>query len=503
MSKLIGKASGLRLHSGAVHNRNVCFDDGRSHDVGFTHDNREYGVLMSRTITFLILLATACFVSRVSAAGSPNIVMIISDDQAWNDYSFMGHDSIATPHLDRLASRSALFPRGYVPTALCRPSLVTLATGLYASQHGVTGNDPARPASEDSEEYNQARAALIARIDQFPTVPKLLGEIGYRSHQSGKWWEGNFRRGGFTEGMTRGFPEPGGRHGDDGLKIGREGLAPVLDFIDSSAKEQTPFFVWYAPFLPHSPHNPPERLLKKYQTRDRPAKLARYYAMCEWFDETCGTLVDHLDQKGLSENTLIVYVTDNGWIQRTEMTEVSEDWNSPFAPRSKQSPNEGGVRTPIMLCWPGRIVPEVRPEIVSSIDLVPTMLAAVAVEPPHALPGKNLLPVLAGQRPLDRDAIFGESFAHDVADVNNPQATLLYRWVIQGRWKLILTYDGEVPRLKSVHAHVERQPQLFDLLADPHEQENLAAGHPELLEELAGKIASWWPADQRKAQTSL
>ena len=305
--------------------------------------------------------------------------MIISDDQAWYDYSFMGHDSIETPHLDRLASRSALFPRGYVPTALCRPSLVTLATGLYASQHGVTGNDPARPASEDAVEYNQARAALIAKIDQFPTVPKLLGEIGYRSYQSGKWWEGNFRRGGFTEGMTRGFPEPGGRHGDDGLKIGREGMAPVLNFIDSSAKEQTPFFVWYAPFLPHSPHNPPERLLKKYQARDRPTKLAQYYAMCEWFDETCGTLIDHLDKSGLSENTLIVYVTDNGWIQRTEMTQVSDDWKSPFAPRSKQSPNEGGVRTPIMLCWPGRIEPEVRPEIVSSIDLVPTMLAAVAV----------------------------------------------------------------------------------------------------------------------------
>ncbi|HIM31686.1 MAG TPA: sulfatase, partial [Planctomycetes bacterium] len=154
--------------------------------------------------------------------------MIISDDQAWTDYGFMGHDDIATPHLDRLAKQSVVFRRGYVPTALCRPSLMTLVTGHYARVHGVTGNDPSpKYAKRDSELYNQRRGQLIAKIERFDTLPELLGERGYLSHQSGKWWEGNFSHGGFTHGMTRGYPQRGGRHGDDGLKIGRDGIQPI------------------------------------------------------------------------------------------------------------------------------------------------------------------------------------------------------------------------------------------------------------------------------------
>ena len=95
--------------------------------------------------------------------------------------------------------------------------------------------------------------------------------------QSGKWWEGSYQRGGFTEGMTRGYPEKGGRHGDDGLGIGRNGMEPVLDFIDRSVADEKPFFVWYAPFLPHTPHNPPGRLFEKYQGKGVPDRIALTY----------------------------------------------------------------------------------------------------------------------------------------------------------------------------------------------------------------------------------
>ena len=457
---------------------------------------------MPQTFRSLMLVLAACPVTAAPAARPPNIVLIISDDQAWTDYGFMGHPTIQTPHLDRLASRGALFRRGYVPTALCRPSLATLATGLYAFQHGITGNDPARPASASISQFRQLRADLIARIDDVPTVPRLLSQAGYRSHQSGKWWEGSFRRGGFTDGMTRGFPEPGGRHGDDGLEIGRIGLSPVLDFIDESVAKQRPFFVWYAPFLPHTPHDPPDRLLEKYSEPERPPELARYYAMCEWFDETCGELLDHIRGRSLSDNTLIIYVTDNGWIQRTPRTPVPDGWRTQFAPRSKQSPNEGGVRTPVILCWPGRIVPGVQPEVVSSIDLVPTILAAAGVSSPTELPGVNLLSLLSATQTLHRDAIYGEGFAHDIIDPDNPQDSLLYRWVIRGRWKLILTYDGKVSRYRAVHQCRERGPQLFDVLADPHEESNVAAEHPQVVAQLAAKIAAWWTVDERNVQTT-
>jgi arylsulfatase A-like enzyme len=457
-----------------------------------------------------------CVAAFAAAAETspPNIVFIISDDHAWTDYGFMGHPQIETPNLDKLAARSALFTRGYVPTALCRPALATFATGLYAHQHKISGNDPAllpamatkgggqgktkgkAKAAGEPEEYSALREKLISHIDRQPTIAKLLGERGYLSHQSGKWWEGSYQRGGFTHGMTRGFPKPGGRHGDDGLAIGREGMAPVFDFIDRAVAEQKPFFVWYAPFLPHTPHTPPPQLFEKYKRKGvRSDFVANYYAMVEWFDQTCGQLIDRIEAKGLTRNTLFVYIGDNGWIQ-------SED-SAGFAPRSKQSANEGGIRQPTLFSWPGVIQPGNRGEqLCSSIDIVPTALAAAAANIPKSLPGYNLLPVLKSGQPTPRDIVLGETFAHDVANIDKPEDSLVYRWVIQGKWKLLLTYDGAVsPRYASANPRTEMRPQLFDLLADPHENNNLAAKNPELVKTLGDRLQQWWPVKERQVLT--
>ena len=408
----------------------------------------------------------------------------------------MGHPDIMSPHLDDLAKQSVVFRRGYVPTALCRPSLMTLATGHFAHRHGVTGNDPSpKYAAGQPELYRKRRAQLISYIDRFDSLPKLLAEQGYLSHQSGKWWEGSFKHGGFTHGMTRGFPEKGGRHGDDGLKIGRAGMKPIEEFVDMAVAKKKPFFLWYAPFLPHTPHNPPQRLFEKYQKEGRPASIARYYAMCDWFDETCGQLIGHLDKTGVRDNTLIVFVTDNGWIQNPQ--------GRGYAPRSKQTPYEGGIRTPIMFSWPKSIKPAKRTELVSSIDIVPTILAAAGSRIPKDLPGLNLLSNLQQDQKIERQAIFGESFAHDIADIDNPQKSLLFRWCIEGRWKLLLTYDGEVNRYKSTHPRTEKRPQLFDLREDPHEKSNVAADHPEVVSQLAKKIAEWYPTPERKVLTTF
>ncbi len=429
----------------------------------------------------------------------PNVVYIISDDQAWTDFGFMGHAAIQTPSLDRLASQSARFTRGYVPTALCRPSLMTLITGLYAHQHGTTGNDPS-PADAGRFDradpvYLQLCNELIGNIDAHATLPKLLAQRGYVSFQSGKWWEGNYRRGGFTDGMTHGDPSRGGRHGDEGLKIGREGLEPIFRFIESAGDR--PFLIWYAPFLPHAPHNPPDRLLSKYAKSDRPIELARYYAMCEWFDETCGQLLNYLDQHDLQQNTLVVFVTDNGWIQRTPQTETSPDWNQAFAPRSKQSPYEGGVRTPILLRWPEQISSQIHDQPVSSIDLVPTILDACGVAAPAELPGVSLLSACRDAA-LEREAIFGEAFAHDIADIHDPTKSLLNVWCIEGRWKLLLYRDGKLGRYRNVHRTRRVTPQLYDLLTDPDETTNRADLYPEVVDRLRGRIQNWWPENKGK-----
>src|SRR6188768_159044 len=137
----------------------------------------------------ILFVLVASLLGSVFAAAAdtskPNIVFIISDDHAWTDYSFMGHPQIETPNIDRLAKRSAVFPRGYVPTALCRPALATFASGLYAHQHKISGNDPAllpemtaRGGKQKQEptEYAVLREKLISHIDRQPTIAKRLGE---------------------------------------------------------------------------------------------------------------------------------------------------------------------------------------------------------------------------------------------------------------------------------------------------------------------------------------
>ena len=219
-----------------------------------------------RSTVLLSGLLCLCFIGTrpQHAVAPPNILLIVSDDHAWSDYGFMGHPVVRTPSLDTLASEGMLFTRGYVPTALCRPSLATILTGLYPHQHGITGNDP--PGGAAAMVDPARRAALVDVFRRNRTLPALLAGKGYVSFQSGKWWEGRPQDSGFTAGMTHGDVTRRGRHGDDGLTIGREGLQPIYDFIDSAGGK--PFLVWYAPMLPHTPHTPPARLLKKYETLD-------------------------------------------------------------------------------------------------------------------------------------------------------------------------------------------------------------------------------------------
>lgn len=411
-------------------------------------------------MTRILILLLFIFLANTAFAAPPNVVILLSDDQAYGDYSFMGHEQIRTPRIDQLAKESVTFTRGYVPTSLCRASLMTILSGQYPHQHLVTGNDP--PKGTD-------RAEMLRHVRRAPMLPRILAEHGYACFQSGKWWEGNFKEGGFTSGMTHGDIKRGGRHGDEGLKIGRQGNQAVYDFLETRGDK--PFFIWYAPMLPHQPHNPPERLLVKYRDKTESLHVAKYWAMCEWWDEQCGEVLDHLKKKGLAENTLVVYLADNGWIQDPAAAK--------FAPRSKRSPHEGGTRTPIILRWPTHIKPKQDDmSLVSSIDVAPTILAACEIEVPKGMAGINLLEVASGKKKSPA-AAFGEIFDHDVTDIDHAEPGLLFRWSIAGNWKLILPKDG-------------KNSELYDLSTDAAENKNLADSQPERVKELTRKIDDWW-----------
>jgi uncharacterized sulfatase len=396
-----------------------------------------------------------------ASAAPPNVVLIVGDDMGWTDFGFMGSKIVSTPHLDKLAKESAVFPNGYVPTSLCRASLATLLTGQHAFQHKICCNDP--PEGLD-------RAAMHPFIKKAPALPRMLGEAGYLSFQTGKYWEGHYANAGFTAGMT-----VKGRHGDEGLVIGRKTMQPIYDFIER--RDGKPFFLWYAPMLPHEPHDPPERLLKKYVQEGRDLRLAKYYAMCERFDETCGELLDYLDKHKLRDNTLVVFVIDNGWIQETGPKKTTR---GNFAPKSKLSPYDGGVRTPVIVRWPGQVKPKRHDDLVSTIDIVPTILEACGLKKRDNQPGLSLLPTASGKGPVKRDAVFGEIYVHTSVAINTPALNLTQRWVRQGDWKLIVHHDGKT------------LPELYNVKDDPFEERNLAAKELARVAELTKRVDAWW-----------
>ena len=421
---------------------------------------------------------------RATVQAPPNVLLIISDDHGWMDYGFMGHPTVRTPVLDRLAGSSTLYTRGYVPTAVCRPSLATLITGRYPHQHGITSNDP--PGDRTRAMDPAARAAMVDVFRRNATVPAMLASRGYVSLQTGKWWEGRPQDAGFTAAMTHGEVPRGGRHGDDGLTIGRDGLTPIYDFIASAAGR--PFFIWYAPFLPHTPHNPPDRLLAKYRSPGTPEPVARYYAMIEWLDETIGALLQHLDEKGLAENTIVIYAADNGWIQPA-------DPKSAPPQRAKMSPYEAGIRTPIIVRAPGRTPRRDDRTLAGTIDVVPTVLKAAGLPVPADLPGLDLLDRAALER---RRELFGALFTHTAVAVDRPVANLKYRYVIRtDGWKLVLPFTpnrGATLMIDGRTADWMRfEPELYHVIDDPHEERNLVRRRPATVKTLRAAIARWWP----------
>jgi uncharacterized sulfatase len=256
------------------------------------------------------------------------------------------------------------------------------------------------------------------------------------------------------------------------LEIGRKSLEPVFEFARQCRRDRVPFFVWYAPMMPHQPHDPPDALLRRHAGTTTSLHVEKYWAMVEWFDATCGKLLAFLDREGAATNTVVVYVTDNGWIQ---------DPNQPrFAVRSKQSPYDTGLRTPILLRWPGQIQARRSPELAMSIDLAPTLLRLAGLDPTPEMPGVDLLDA---RRVAGRTRLFGECFTHNAVDIQQPASNLRWRWVIESDWKLI------VPAPQN---QAGEDVQLFRLGLDPQEMRNLAARETSRVNRMRGRLDAWW-----------
>lgn len=457
-------------------------------------------------------------------ATTPNVIFMLADDQSWYDYSFMRRANVEqaainmktrsntyipqaakTPAIDRLADEGLAFIHGYT-APVCRPTLMSIITGTHLHQHWIVGNDLVS-ARGQGQAARIDDTPLENRILAFnPLTRTLASQLGYTSFQTGKWWEGDFANGGFTQGDTRNSvaiatrpPQwtgsaPGfirARQGDWGLMAGRvdyvngveqpahpipyaNTVKTATDFINTQVAADQPFFLWYAPYLPHDPFDPPAGLKAQYTALGLDSNDANFYGNIERLDGGVGAILDHLDAKGIANNTIIMFICDNG-----------RQFNTPNTD-GKTSPYDSGARTPIIVRWPDRIKPggPIEPQIIRTpvhmVDMVPTVHHALGLPITPEMQGINLLDPAAVAA---RGTICGSDHDVEILTLSDPTESLENRWAVRDGWKLILNTSGtrELYRLYNGATPV-----------DPHETTNLATGNPQLVNELTMEIVNWY-----------
>lgn len=386
----------------------------------------------------------------------PNIIFLIGDDHGYPYFGFMGDPTVQTPNLDKLAAGGTVFPRAHSTSNVCAPALGSLLTGLYPLQW-----------EKKLKQLYQRPGNLVRRenaIREFATLPRVLGEHGYVSFQTGKFWEESASAAGFTAG-TVSDPNRKQRFGDD--TFGRTTIAPALEFIDENAAR--PFFLWFAPMLPHMPFNAPKRYVDLYEGETGLSKAAReYYANCSWFDDLVGQLVDHLEARGLRKRTLLVYISDNGW----DIVPVSKTTGA----KGKASMHEQAFRTPMIFNQKGVVpagVVDDRP--VSLVDLFPTALDYAGIDTiPPGRKGIDLRPVIEGKGGPRRDVLIGQ--VNRPMKRRGPKSERFY--LRSARWHYIWhRTDG--------------REELYDKSVDPDETMDVAATHPDVTKGFRRRIEDW------------
>ncbi|MDG2304395.1 MAG: sulfatase-like hydrolase/transferase [Candidatus Binatia bacterium] len=434
---------------------------------------------MRRHVLYFTWIACALLTSATNAEAvspeateRPNIVLILGDDHGWPYYGFMGSSIVETPNLDTLAKSGTLFPYTYNTASVCRPALRSILTGLYPQQYEIR-------ATKIASRNRSTSGTRGEPMTEFATLPRVLAAAGYATFQAGKLWDGTYADSGFTGGMTATLQEASTHYTGNlaGKQLGRKTLDPVFEFL--RAPREGPFFLWFAPQLPHAPHNAPAKFSDRYGEKDLVDGARRYYANCTWEDAVVGQLLDFLDSEDLRENTLIVYLSDNGWEQPPSRAVVTHLGGR----HGKTSMHELGFRTPLIFSWPGHLPGDRRvDDLVSTVDLFPTLVDFAGAKAPSNLPGIDLGPIVRGRTDESpRERMIGGQFV--TGDARLPAPFKKYSgdayYLREGDWYYIL-WGGNLNRQK-----------LFDKKADPEELTDVSLLHPERARAYRERVLDW------------
>lgn len=407
----------------------------------------------------------------------PNFILIIADDMAWDDCGACGHPNIQTPNIDKLADNGMMFHNAFLTTSSCSPSRASIITGTY-------------PHQTDAEQLHWPLP------EEKITFVEKLKEAGYWTGQAGKWHLGDHVKGRFHMLAEENMDELEKTYGelpksdDSGAHL----WVPLLEHLP----DDQPFFLWLAATDPHrgyqegiieDPHTIDDVILPPYvpDTEEVRKDYALYYDEISRLDSYIGKVVETLEQQGVSDNTLILFISDNG---------------RPF-PRDKTTMYDSGIKTPFIVKWPETVEAGTQSEsLVSVVDIGATFLSLAGIKSFESSPGRNFSPILSNPDAHIRDRIYGQAHWHDHEN--------FVRAVRDDRYKYIKTFFNDLPLTPPADAlnsgtfsEIRRleqngeldqnqralyylprpEEELYDTGNDPHELNNLA-DNPQYREEL-------------------
>jgi len=423
--------------------------------------------LIALLFSFFFLLLSA---ETVSVASQPNIILVLTDDQGWGDTGYSGNENLETPHIDSLARDGLAHERFYV-SPVCAPTRASILTGRDALRTGVfyvTRNGEALPSSE-------------------VTIAEYLKEHGYRTGLFGKWHNGahypEHPNGqgfdefiGFTSGHTTSYFDTVLEK--NGQPYQTKGYLPDVltqEAINFIVEGEVPFFTMIAFNTPHSPFELPEEYFNKYKKRGLSDLNASVYGMVENIDDNFGKILATLDERGIREDTIILFLSDNG----PAFPGGETRFNGGLAGHKGQV-NEGGVRVPFFLSWPGTIPSGlVAKDISQHTDLFPTLVSLAGLPVPNELDldGRDLSGVWLAEQEVPDRYIFTSRMRNtkegwDVGVQDAPAAVRSQSWTAikspEGKWSL------------------------FDPVGDPSERLDLSLENPEQLAEMTAAYKEWF-----------